>query len=169
MNIKTGDTVVVIAGGDQFTVDKKGVKTRKTGRVLKVNRQKETVIVEGINIVKKHERPKNANDKGGIIEKPAAIHVSNVAILDPKTGLPSRVGYRFENGVKVRFAKKSGTALDKPVKATKAVKEAKEVKATKSEKPAKVTKQVKDTKAAKAVKTDKVEKSTTVKKMGAGK
>jgi len=116
MNIKTGDTVVVIAGGDQFTTDKKGIKTRKTGRVLKVNNDKQTVIVEGVNIVKKHERPKTANDKGGIVEKPAPIHVSNVAILDPKENVPTRVGYRFENGVKVRFAKKSGAVLDKPAK-----------------------------------------------------
>lgn len=119
MKIKTGDTVVVIAGGDQFTTDKKGVQTRKTGRVLKVNKEKETVIVEGVNIVKKHERPKSANDKGGIIEKPAAIHISNVAIADPKTGEPTKVGYRIENGVKVRFAKKSGLTLDKPAKTKK--------------------------------------------------
>lgn len=119
MKIKTGDTVVVIAGGDQFTTDKKGVKTRKTGRVLKVNSEKETVIVEGVNLVKKHERPKSANDKGGIIEKAAPIHVSNVAIADPKTGEPTKVGYRIENGVKVRFAKKSGSLIDKPAKTKK--------------------------------------------------
>ncbi len=122
MNIKTGDTVVVIAGGDQFTTDKKGFKTRKSGRVLKVNHAKETVIVEGVNIIKKHERPKSANDKGGIMEKPAPIHVSNVAIADPKTGEPTRVGYRFEDGNKVRYAKKSGLALDKPSKTAKAAK-----------------------------------------------
>ena len=119
MKIKTGDTVVVIAGGDQFTTDKKGVQTRKSGRVLKVNSEKQTVIVEGVNIVKKHTRPTSANDKGGIIEKAAAIHVSNVAIADPKTGLPTKVGYRIENGVKVRFAKKSGTTIDKPAKTKK--------------------------------------------------
>ncbi|VEU82967.1 50S ribosomal protein L24 [Acholeplasma hippikon] len=119
MKIKTGDTVVVIAGGDQFTTDKKGVQTRKTGRVLKVNQEKQTVIVEGVNLVKKHERPKTANDKGGIIEKPAPIHVSNVALVDPKTGEATKVGYRIENGVKVRFAKKSGSLIDKPAKTKK--------------------------------------------------
>lgn len=111
MYIKTGDTVVVIAGGDQFSTDKKGTKTRKTGRVLKVLKD-DRVIVEGVNIVKKHQRPTQANDKGGIIEMPAPIHVSNVAIVDPKTNEPTRVGYRVENGVKVRYAKKSGQVLD---------------------------------------------------------
>ena len=134
MNIKTGDTVVVIAGGDQFTTDKKGFKTRKSGRVLKVNHGKDTVIVEGVNIVKRHERPKSANDKGGILEKPAPIHVSNIAIADPKTGEPTRVGYRFENGSKVRYAKKSGLALDKPAKTAKAVKAKEEPAKTKKTK-----------------------------------
>lgn len=125
MYIKTGDTVAVIAGRDQFVTDKKGVKTRKTGRVLKVYPKLDRVLVEGVNMVKKHERPKNQNDKGGIIEVEAPIHVSNVAIVDPKSGEPTRVGYRFKtnkNGeqvlgsnnkpVKVRFAKKSGESLD---------------------------------------------------------
>jgi large subunit ribosomal protein L24 len=137
MNIKTGDTVVVIAGGDQYTVDKKGIKTRKTGRVLKVLAKENKVIVEGVNKVKKHQRPKTAQDKGGIVEVEAPIDASNVALLDPKTGLPTRVGYRMENGVKVRYAKKSGAILDK-VEKTKTTKAAK---ATEAEvKPAKATK-----------------------------
>lgn len=111
MLIKTGDTVVVIAGGDQFTEDKKGNKSRKTGRVIKVLKD-DRVIVEGINIVKKHQRPTQANEKGGIIEIEAPIHVSNVALVDPKTGKPTRVGFRIENGKKVRYAKKSGTTID---------------------------------------------------------
>lgn len=113
MNIKTGDTVAVIAGRDQFATDKKGKKTRKTGRVLKVYPKTERVLVEGVNIIKKHQRPTQANDKGGIIEKEAPIHVSNVAILDPKTNKPTRVGYREVDGKKVRYAKKSGESLDK--------------------------------------------------------
>lgn len=113
MYIKAGDTVAVIAGRDQFAIDKKGKKTRKTGRVLKVFPQTERVIVEGINIAKKHQRPTNANDKGGIIDKEAPIHVSNVALIDPKTGVPTRVGYKVVDGKKVRFAKKSGEVLDK--------------------------------------------------------
>ncbi|MBG0762861.1 50S ribosomal protein L24 [Acholeplasma laidlawii] len=168
MNIKTGDTVVVIAGGDQFAVDKKGVKTRKTGRVLKIDRVKNTVIVEGVNIVKKHQRPTSANDKGGIVEIPAPIHASNVAILDPKTNTPTRIGHRIENGVKVRYAKKSGQTLDKTAKPAKAKAEKVEKAATSStDKPAKVTKAAKEAKPVKAVKSQKVEKNTSVQKKGA--
>ncbi|MBN2300226.1 MAG: 50S ribosomal protein L24 [Acholeplasmataceae bacterium] len=113
MYIKAGDTVAVIAGNDQFSTDKKGKTTRKTGRVLKVYPRTDRVLVEGINMVKKHEAPKNQKDKGGIVEKEAPIHVSNVAIVDPKTGKPTRVGYHEVNGKKVRYAKKSGESLDK--------------------------------------------------------
>ena len=113
MYIKTGDTVVVIAGRDKFTTDKKGNKVQKTGRVLKVYPKTERVLVEGVNIVKKHQRPTHADDKGGIIEKEAPIHVSNVAILDPKTNKPTRIGHKFVDGKKVRYAKKSGESLDK--------------------------------------------------------
>ncbi|QWB96013.1 50S ribosomal protein L24 [Mycoplasmatota bacterium] len=125
MYIKTGDTVAVISGRDQFVTDKKGNKTRKTGRVLKVYPKLEKVLVEGVNMVKKHERPKTQNDKGGIMEVEAPLRASNVAIIDPKTGEPTRVGYRLKtdkngrlvlgtNGkpVKVRYAKKSGASLD---------------------------------------------------------
>ena len=118
MYIKAGDTVAVIAGHDQFVTDKKGNKTRKTGRVLKVYPKTNKVLVEGVNMVKKHERPKTQNDKGGIVEVEAAINASNVAIVDPKENVPTRVGYRFETDkagktTKVRFAKKSGESLDK--------------------------------------------------------
>ena len=116
MNIKVGDTVVVIAGGDQFVTDKKGNKTRKTGRVLKVNRKNETVIVEEVNMVKKHQRPQSDQDKGGIVEIPAPIHVSNVALIDPKLNVPTRVGYKVVDGEKLRYAKKSGELIDKPKK-----------------------------------------------------
>jgi len=125
MYIKNGDTVAIIAGHDQFVTDKKGVKTRKTGRVLKVYPKLNKVLVEGVNMVKKHERPKNDKDKGGINEVEAPINASNVAIVDPKTGQPTRVGYRFKTNkagefeldakgkkIKVRYAKKSGESLD---------------------------------------------------------
>lgn len=168
MNIKTGDTVVVIAGGDQFAIDKKGVKTRKTGRVLKIDRASQRVIVEGVNMVKKHQRPTSANDKGGIVEIPAPIHVSNVAILDPKTGLPTRVGYRVEDGVKVRYAKKSGQTLDKVTKeARQKAQKAEKTSTAKADKPAKVTKTTKEAKPVKAVKAQNVAKNTTVQKKGA--
>ncbi len=117
MYIKTGDTVAVIAGSDQFVTDKKGNKTRKTGVVLKVLKEKERVIVEGVNIVKKHQRPSQTNEKGGIFEQEASIHISNVALIDPQTNKPTRV--RFETIVekdvskKLRVAAKSGARLDK--------------------------------------------------------
>ena len=104
MHVKTGDTVKVIAGKD------KG----KTGRILKAFPKQQRVLVEGINMVKKHTKPSQANPQGGIIEQEAPIHVSNVMPLDPKTGEPTRVGYKvLPNGKKVRIAKKSGEPLDK--------------------------------------------------------
>jgi len=104
MHVKTGDTVKVIAGKD------KG----KTGRVLKAFPKEQRVLVEGVNIVKKHTKPSQANPQGGIIQQEAPIHVSNVMPLDPKTGQPTRVGYKvLPNGKKVRIAKKSGEPLDK--------------------------------------------------------
>jgi large subunit ribosomal protein L24 len=118
-NIKAGDTVAIIAGGNQFitTTDKKGVKTkvRQTGRVVKVLKN-DRVIIEGINKVKKHQRPTQENEKGGIIEMEAPIHISNVALIDPKTNTPTRVGVKVENGSKIRYAKKSGAAFDKASK-----------------------------------------------------
>ena len=66
------------------------------------------MLVEGVNIVKKHTKPNQENPQGGIISLEAAIHISNVMVIDPKTGEPSRVGYKIEDGKKVRVAKKSG-------------------------------------------------------------
>lgn len=113
MYIKTGDLVAVIAGKDQFTTDKKGVRTRKTGHVIKVYPKTNRVLVEGVNIVKKHQRPTQQDQKGKIVEKPAPIHVSNVLLVDPKTKTPTRVGFKVVNGKKVRVSKKSGEVLDK--------------------------------------------------------
>lgn len=118
MYIKTGDTVVVIAGGDQFIVDKKGNKTKKTGKVLRVYPKTNRVLVEGVNIVKKHQRPTQGNDKGGIIEMEAPIHVSNVALIDPETNKPTRVRIKTEVDAKgkkkkIRVAVKSGANIDK--------------------------------------------------------
>ena len=112
MKIKTGDTVVVIAGKDSKTVTKKGVEST-TGKVLKVYPETNKVVVEGVNKVKKHQKPTQQNTKGQIVEMEAPIDASNVMILDPKTKTPTRVGYKMENGKKVRYAKKSGTVLDK--------------------------------------------------------
>ncbi len=95
--IKTGDEVIVIAGKD------KGMK----GRVLKVYRDKDRVLVEHVNMIKKHVKPSTENPKGGIEEREAPIHISNVALVDPKTGEPTRVGYEIRDGKKVRVSKKS--------------------------------------------------------------
>ncbi|GEN55174.1 MULTISPECIES: 50S ribosomal protein L24 [Halobacillus] len=103
MHVKKGDKVMVITGKD------KG----KQGTVLEAYPKKDRVLVEGVNEVKKHAKPSQENPQGGILTQEAAIHVSNVMPIDPKTGEPTRVGYKVEDGKKVRIAKKSGEALDK--------------------------------------------------------
>ena len=114
MQIKAGDTVVVIAGKDKFTKDKKGNLIPTTGKVLKVFPKENKVLVEGVNKVKKHVKPNQANQTGSIQEVEAPIDASNVMILDPKANVRTRVGYTTnEKGVKVRVTKKSGTILDK--------------------------------------------------------
>jgi large subunit ribosomal protein L24 len=102
--IKKGDKVVLLTG--------KRSDKGKQGSVLKVYPEKNRVLVEGINIVQRHTKPTQANPQGGIVNKEAPVHVSNVAIVDPKTGEPTRVGFRMEGDRKVRFAKKSGEALN---------------------------------------------------------
>lgn len=102
MHVKKGDKVQVITGKD------KG----KQGVILQAYPKQERVIVEGINIVKKHSKPSQMNPQGGIIEMEAPIHVSNVMPLDPDSNEPTRVGYRIEDGKKIRIAKKSGQPLD---------------------------------------------------------
>jgi large subunit ribosomal protein L24 len=98
MRIKSGMNVKVIRGNH------KG----KEGKVLRVINDKNRVIVEGINLIKKHTRPSQDNPKGGIVEKEGSIHVSNVAIVNPATGKADRVGFRFEDEKKVRFFKSNG-------------------------------------------------------------
>ncbi len=84
----------------------------KTGKVLKVFPNQDRIIVEGVNIIKKHTKPSQKNPQGGIVEKEAAIQVSNVMIIDPKTSEPTRIGYKIlEDGTKVRISKKSGEML----------------------------------------------------------
>jgi large subunit ribosomal protein L24 len=102
LKIKKGDKVVVITGRD------KG----KTGEVKQVLPAENRVIVDGVNMVKRHTKP-SAGNAGGIVEKEASIHVSNVAYVDPKTDKPTRIGYKtLEDGRKVRFAKRSGEIID---------------------------------------------------------
>ncbi len=100
--IKKGDRVVVLSGRNKD----------KTGEVLKVLLQEDRVIVQGVNVVKRHTRPSQMSG-GGIVEKEAPIHISNLAIEDPTDGKPTRVGFKFlDDGRKVRFAKRSGEVID---------------------------------------------------------
>jgi large subunit ribosomal protein L24 len=107
--IRRDDLVKVIAGKD------KG----KTGKVLRVDIKKEKVYVEGLNVQKRHQRPMMLRDtqrqqsaEGGVIEREGPIHISNVMLLDPKTGDPTRVGIKREGGRRVRIAKRSGQEVD---------------------------------------------------------
>jgi large subunit ribosomal protein L24 len=105
MKLRTDDEVVVISGKD------KG----KTGKILRVDRRKDRVYVEGINIIKRHQRPNPArpNAPVGVIEREGPVHVSNVALLDPKDRKPTRVGTRrTEQGKRMRVTKRSGTEID---------------------------------------------------------
>lgn len=99
--IKAGDQVEVLAGAD------KG----KQGEVVRILTSKNRAIVAGVNMIKKHSKPSAQNPQGGIEETEAPIHISNLAIVDPEKGEATRVGYRMEEGKKVRFAKKSGKTL----------------------------------------------------------
>lgn len=103
MFVKKGDKVKVITGKD------KG----KEGVVLTAMPKKDKVIVEGVNMIKKHQKPSAAAPQGGIIEKEAPIHVSNVMLIDPSTGEATRIGYKMVDGKKVRVSKKTGEVLDK--------------------------------------------------------
>ena len=100
--IKRGDRVVVMAGRD------KG----KKGEVLRVLRQDRRAVVSGVNMMKRHTRPSTGNP-GGIVQREAPLHLSNLALQDPKDGQPTRVGFRFlDDGRKVRYAKRSGEVID---------------------------------------------------------
>ena len=104
LKIRRDDEVVVISGKDRG----------KTGKVLRVDPKKDRVYVEGLNIVKRHQRPlPNAPQReAGVIEREGPIHISNVMLIDPKTNKPSRVGVTRENGVRNRVTRRSGTKLD---------------------------------------------------------
>jgi len=103
LHVKKDDTVIVITGKD------KG----KKGRVLAAYPRENRVLIEGVNMVKKHAKPSQQNPQGGILNQEAPIHVSNVMLVDPKSGKATRVGYKvLDNGKKVRVAKKSGEVID---------------------------------------------------------
>jgi large subunit ribosomal protein L24 len=106
--IKAGDEVIVIGGKDRG----------KKGKVLRVEPAKDRVYVEGLNIIKRHQKPQQvagtqrAEQVGGVIEKEGPIHASNVMVADPKDGKPTRLGIEIEDGKRYRIAKRSGTRLD---------------------------------------------------------
>ena len=113
MQIKAGDTVVIIAGKDKLTKDKKGNLIPTTGKVLKVFPKENKVLVEGVNKVKKHVKPNGQDQTGGIVEKEAALHISNVMIIDPKTKTRTRIAHEIDkDGKKVRISSKSKSNLD---------------------------------------------------------
>lgn len=101
LHIKKGDNVMVLAGKD------KG----KTGTVTRVLVDKQRAVVEGVNIIKKSQKPSAQNPQGGIVEVEAPIHISNLNVVDPKTGKPTRVGRKVVDGKIVRYAKKSGEEI----------------------------------------------------------
>jgi len=101
LKIRKGDTVKVITG------ESKGVE----GKVLEVFRDTNKALVEGVNMITKHQKPSAQNPQGGIVKKEAKIQISNLALLDPKSGEATRVGIRIEDGKKVRFSKKSGEVI----------------------------------------------------------
>jgi len=102
--IRRDDEVIVTSGKDRG----------KTGRVLRVDRDKEKVFVEGLNIVKRHQRPTPGRPDAvaGVIEREGPIHMSNVMLLDPKDGRPTRVGIEVREGRRFRIARRSGTSID---------------------------------------------------------
>lgn len=99
--IKSGDNVIILAGKD------KG----KTGEVISVDRKKNRAIIKGLNMVKKHMKPSAQNPQGGVKEMEAPIHISNIAFYDIESKTGTKIGYRFEDNKKVRFAKKSDKTL----------------------------------------------------------
>jgi large subunit ribosomal protein L24 len=101
LKVKSGDLVRVIAG------DHKG----EEGKILTIQREKNKAIVEGVNMVSKHTKPSAANPQGGIVKKEAAIHISNLSLIDPKSKETTKVGYKQEGDKKVRFSKKSNQVL----------------------------------------------------------
>jgi large subunit ribosomal protein L24 len=108
LRIKEGDEVIVISGKDRG----------KRGKVLRAEPARDRVYVEGLNIVKRHQKPRQvagaqrAEEVGGVIEKPGPIHVSNVMLVDPKDGKPTRIGVEIEDGKRYRIARRSGTRID---------------------------------------------------------
>ena len=102
MKLRKGDEVMVVSGEDRG----------KRGKILRVLRDKNRVVVEGVSFMRRHTRPSQSNPQGGIVEREAPIHASNVMVVDPKSGRPTRVGARVhEDGTRDRVARRSGEIL----------------------------------------------------------
>jgi len=113
--IKRGDQVVFVAGKEFNRYDSTGKRNAYSGKVIAVDPIKRKVKVEGAMIVKKHQKANpQLNIEGGILNREAWVDVSNVAIMDPKTGEPTRIGYELQDGKKVRISKKSGSVIPDP-------------------------------------------------------
>ena len=102
LHIKKGDTVVVITGESKD----------QRGRVLEIFRKKQRALVEGVNIISKHTKPDAQNPQGGIVKKEAPVHISNLMLIDPSSGEPTRIGRKYNDNKKlVRYSKKSGEEI----------------------------------------------------------
>ncbi|MDR1832166.1 MAG: 50S ribosomal protein L24 [Fusobacteriaceae bacterium] len=110
LHVKKGDTVMVIIGRSKDEIENPGDKG-KIGKVLKVFPKRGKIVVENVNVVKKHMKPTAANQKGGIVEREAPIFSSKVMLYDEHVGKPTRVGYKTVEGKRVRYSKKSGEIL----------------------------------------------------------
>ena len=152
LNVKKGDTVVVIAGKD------KG----KTGKVLVAMPAEGSVVVAGVNIIAKHKKPRSAQDKGGIIKKENKIDVSNVQVVCPTCGKATRVAHEVKGDKKIRLCKKCGADLDATVK--KATKETSKTATKKAETEEKKPVEKKTATKSTATKTASASKATTAKK-----
>ncbi len=100
--IKKNDSVMIIAGKERG----------KIGKVIRVQPQLERAVVERLNMVKRHVKPRGPQDSGGILEKEAAIHLSNLMLVDPQDGRPTRVGFKVVDGRKMRVSRRTGNVLD---------------------------------------------------------
>ncbi|MEZ0180048.1 50S ribosomal protein L24 ['Camptotheca acuminata' phytoplasma] len=111
MYIKIGDIVAVRTGKDRFFINEQGKKAIKTGKVIQIFFKEQKILVEGINIAKKHKTPPNDDKKGTIIQEEMPIHISNVSLIDPEKKIPTRIGIRYEDNKKVRYSKKTGIII----------------------------------------------------------
>ena len=114
VHVKTGDTVILLTGKDEYLYNDKDNKSkgRKTGKVVEVSPKEDKVIVEGINMITKHVKPTRMGQSGGIIKTEAPVYASKVQLVCPKCGKPTRVGHVVEDGKKLRVCKKCGKSFE---------------------------------------------------------